>query len=50
MAIKKDKDNSDVFVVDKLADLFKLLADQGIYVRINDNCELRDFELEELGW
>mgnify|MGYP003129040216 FL=1 len=49
MAIEKDKDNSDVFVVDTLADLFKLLADQGIYVRINDNCKLRDFELEELG-
>jgi len=50
MAIEKDKDNSDVFVVDTLADLFKLLADQGIYVRINDNCKLRDFELEELEW
>jgi putative N-acetylmannosamine-6-phosphate epimerase len=50
MSIKKDKDNSDVFVVDTLADLFKLLADQGIYVRINDNCKLRDFELEELEW
>jgi hypothetical protein len=47
MSIKKDKNNSDVFVVDTLADLFKLLADQGIYVRINDNCKLRNFELGE---
>ena len=47
MTIRKDKDNSDVFVVDSLADLFKLLADQNINVRISDNCSLRDFELEE---
>jgi hypothetical protein len=45
--ITVDKDNDEVLVVDTLADIFKLLADQGIYVRISDNCKLRDFELEE---
>lgn len=45
--ITVDKDNNEVLVVDSLADIFKLLADQGIYVRISDNCPLRDFELEE---
>tara|TARA_R100001443_G_scaffold40899_2_gene54345 strand:+ start:1159 stop:1314 length:156 start_codon:yes stop_codon:yes gene_type:complete len=47
MTITVDKDNDEVLIVDSLADLFKLLADQGIYVRISDNCSLRDFELEE---
>jgi hypothetical protein len=47
MTIRKDKDNDEVLVVDSLADIFKLLADQDIYVRISDNCSLRDFELEE---
>ena len=46
MMITVDKDNNEVLVVDTLADIFKLLADQGIYVRISDNCKLRDFELE----
>ena len=50
MSIRKDKDNDEVLVVDSLADLFKLLADQGINVRISDNCRLRDFELEECGY
>jgi hypothetical protein len=45
--ITVDKDNDEVLVVDTLADIFKLLADQGIYVRISDNCPLRNFELEE---
>ena len=47
MTIRKDKDNDEVLVVDSLADIFKLLSDQGINVRISDNCSLRDFELEE---
>lgn len=47
MTIRKDKDNSDVFVVDSLADIFKLLADHDIWVRISDDCRLREFELEE---
>ena len=47
MTIRKDKDNDEVLVVDSLADIFKLLADQGINVRISDNCPLRDFELDE---
>ena len=45
--ITVDKDNNEVLVVDSLKDIFKLLADQGIYVRISDNCKLRDFELDE---
>ena len=45
--ITVDKDNNEVLVVDSLEDLIKLLADQGINVRISDNCSLRDFELEE---
>ena len=45
--ITVDKDNNEVLVVDSLEDLIKLLADQGINVRISDNCPLRDFELEE---
>tara|TARA_R110002012_G_scaffold142712_1_gene300823 strand:+ start:381 stop:533 length:153 start_codon:yes stop_codon:yes gene_type:complete len=45
--ITVDKDNNEVLVVDSLSDLFKLLADKGINVRISDNCKLRDFELEE---
>jgi hypothetical protein len=47
MTIRVDKDNDEVLVVDSLADIFKLLADQGINVRISDNCSLREFELEE---
>ena len=45
--ITVDKDNNEVLVVDSLKDIFKLLADQGIHLRISDNCSLRDFELEE---
>ena len=48
MTIRKDKDNEEILVVDTLSDLFELLADQGIYVRISDNCRLREFELDEL--
>jgi hypothetical protein len=48
MTIRKDKDNSDVFVVDTLADIFKLLANHEIWVRISDNSKLREFELDEL--
>ena len=48
--ITVDKDNGEVLVVDSLEDLIKLLADQGIPVRISDNCPLRDFELEEYGY
>tara|TARA_Y100000356_G_C10997660_1_gene151687 strand:- start:12 stop:167 length:156 start_codon:yes stop_codon:yes gene_type:complete len=50
MTIRKDKDNSDVFVVDSLADIFKLLANHDIWVRINDDCRLREFELEEYNY
>lgn len=47
MTIRVDKDNDEILIVDSLADIFKLLADQGINVMISDNCPLRDFELEE---
>jgi len=47
MTITVDKDNNEILVVDSLADIFILLADQGINVRISDNCSLRDFELDE---
>tara|TARA_R100001086_G_scaffold34625_1_gene15640 strand:- start:164 stop:325 length:162 start_codon:yes stop_codon:yes gene_type:complete len=47
MTIRVDKDNNEVLVVDSLADLFKLLAKQNIFVRISDNCRLREFELDE---
>ena len=46
MTIRKDKDNDEILVVDTLSDLFELLTDQGIHVRISDNCRLREFELE----
>ena len=45
--IRVDEDNNDVFVVDTLADLFKLLEKQGINVRISDNSKLRDLDIEE---
>ena len=47
MAIRKDKNNSDLLVVDTLADIFKILADHEIWVRISDNSKLREFELDE---
>lgn len=48
MTIRKDKNNSDVRVVDTLADIFELLANHEIWVRISDNSKLREFELDEL--
>ena len=45
--IRVDKNNSDVRVVDTLADIFKLLSNHEIWVRISDNSKLREFELEE---
>ena len=47
MTIRKDKDNSDVLVVDTLADIFELLKRNEIWVRTSDNSKLREFELEE---
>ena len=47
MTIRVDKDNSDVRVVDTLADIFELLKRNEIWVRISDNSKLREFELEE---
>ena len=47
MTIRKDKENSEVLVVDTLSDLLELLAKHEIWVRISDNCKLRELELEE---
>ena len=55
MTIRKDKDNSDVLVVDTLADIFELLKRNEIWVRISDrnyhscprNRKLRDLDIEE---
>tara|TARA_R100000781_G_C4073084_1_gene125152 strand:+ start:436 stop:591 length:156 start_codon:yes stop_codon:yes gene_type:complete len=47
MTIRVDKNNSDVLVVDTLADIFELLKRNEIWVRISDNSKLREFELEE---
>lgn len=48
MTIRVDEDNSDVLVVDTLADIFELLKRNKIWVRISDNSKLREFELDEL--
>ena len=48
MTIRVDEDNSDVRVVDTLADIFELLKRNEIWVRISDNSKLREFELEEM--
>ena len=45
--IRRDKNNSDVFVVDTLKDLFELLANHEIWVRLSDNSKLRDLDIEE---
>ena len=47
MTIRVDEDNSDVRVVDTLADIFELLDNCKIQVKISDNSKLREFELEE---
>ena len=47
MTIRVDEDNSDVRVVDTLADIFELLKRNEIWVKISDNSKLREFELEE---
>ena len=47
MTIRVDKNNSDVLLVDTLADIFELLKRNKIWVRISDNSKLREFELEE---
>lgn len=41
------KDNDDVLVVDTLSDLLQLLANHEIWVRISDNSNLRDLDIEE---
>ena len=45
--IRVDKNNSDVFVVDTLTDIFELLKRNEIWVRISDNSKLRDLDIEE---
>ena len=45
--IRRDKNNSDVLVVDTLKDLFELLANHEIWVRLSDNSKLRDLDIEE---
>ena len=46
MAIRKDKNNSEILVVDTLKDLLQLLANHDICVRFSDTSELRDMDIE----
>ena len=44
--IKKDKNNSEILVVDTLKDLLQLLANHEIWVRFSDTSELRGMDIE----
>tara|TARA_R100000781_G_scaffold113352_2_gene81662 strand:- start:243 stop:419 length:177 start_codon:yes stop_codon:yes gene_type:complete len=46
MVIKKDKNNSEILVVDTLKDLLQLLANHEIWVRFSDTSELRGMDIE----
>ena len=46
MAIRRDKKNSEILVVDTLKDLLQLLANHEILVRFSDTSELRDMDIE----
>jgi len=46
MAIRRDKKNSEILVVDTLKDLLQLLANHDICVRFSDTSELRDMDIE----
>lgn len=49
MTIRKDKNNSEVFIVDTLTDMFELFKRNGIVVRVNDNPSCpRNYKLREL--
>ena len=47
MTIRKDKNDSEILVVDTLSDLLELVAQQGIQVKISDTSELRHIDIEE---
>ena len=45
--IRRDKNNSEILVVDTLKDLLQLLANHEIWVRFSDTSELRHIDIEE---
>ena len=45
MTIRKDKNDSEILVVDTLSDLLELVAQQGIQVKISDTSELRHIDM-----
>ena len=47
MPIIRDKNNSEILVVDTLKDLLQLLANHEIWVRFSDTSELRHMDIEE---
>ena len=47
MSIRRDKNNSEILVVDTLKDLLQLLANHEIWVRFSDTSELRHMDIEE---
>ena len=46
MSIRRDKNNSEILVVDTLKDLLQLLADHEILVRFSETSELRGMDIE----